>query len=316
MEGARAERAAAPPRVGIVVLNWNGLPDTVACLRSLAALVYPNVEITVVDNGSRESPRAAIEGAFPSVRVIENRRNLGYAGGNNVGLRDALARGAEFVWVLNNDTTVAPDALSRLLDTAQRRPDAAAVGGKVLRADAPATLWVAWGRVTWRQSLIALEGRNRPDRGSFDVECPVEWIPGCSILFRAEALQRIGLFDEEFFAYHEDVDWAARARAAGWSLWFTGASTIVHAAHGSSGGERHYGGFRKYLSARNSVLYAKRHGRPWQVALMTAAIVATLPFQYLRRLVRGEHAGVTMKLRGWRDGVLGRPIPLADLGLQ
>ena len=86
--------------------------------------------------------------------------------------------------------------------------------------------------------------------------------------------------------------------------------------HGSSGGAEHYGGFRKYLSARNSVLYAKRHGRPWQVALMAGAIVATLPFQFARRRLRGEQEGIAMKLRGWRDGMLDRPVPTAELGLE
>jgi GT2 family glycosyltransferase len=305
-----------PPKVFAIVLNWNGLHDTLACLDSLTRLTYPNVHIVVVDNGSRQRPRPSIEHAHPTVTVVENTRNLGYAGGNNVGIRHALAHGAEFVWVLNNDTTVEPDSLSSLVETALRHPRAAAVGGKVLRADSPEILWMAWGRVTWRQSLIALDGRNQPDGGRFDVERPVQWLPGCSILFRADALRSVGLFDENFFAYHEDVEWAARAHEAGHELWFTGTARIRHAAHGSSGGEEYYGGFRKYLSARNSILYAKRHGRPWQVAFMAAAILATLPFQFARRRLRGEQEGISMKLRGWWDGLRNRPIPFADLGLR
>jgi hypothetical protein len=86
--------------------------------------------------------------------------------------------------------------------------------------------------------------------------------------------------------------------------------------HGSSGGAAHYGGFRKYLSARNSVLYAKRYGNAWQKALLTAAIVGTLPLQLARRLPTGEAAGVMIKVRGWLDGLRGRPIPFRDLGLQ
>ncbi len=308
--------SSVTPKVFAIVLNWNGLDDTLACVDSLARVPYTNLHVVVVDNGSRQSPRASIEGAHPTVDVIENARNLGYAGGNNVGIRHALAQGAEFVWVLNNDTTVEPDSLRNLVETALRHPQAAAVGGKVLRADRPDILWMAWGRVTWRQSLIALDGRNQPDRGRYDVERAVPWLPGCSILFRAEALRQVGLFDEEFFAYHEDVEWAARAHEAGRELWFTGTARIRHAAHGSSGGEEYYGGFRKYLSARNSVLYAKRHGRPWQMALMAGAILLTLPFQFARRRLRGEQEGISMKLRGWWDGLRGRPVPVAELGLE
>jgi GT2 family glycosyltransferase len=299
-----------------VVLNWNGLDDTLRCVASLRAAGHRPLDVIVVDNGSRESPRARLAADAPEVEVIENGRNLGYAGGNNVGIRAALARGADFVWVLNNDAFVEPDTLTHLLATAAAHPKAAAVGGKVLRTDRPATLWVAWGRVTWRQSLIALEGEDAADDGRFDGERAVPWIPGCSLLMRAAALRALGGFDDDFFAYHEDVDWAARARAAGWELWYTGAARTWHAVHGSSGGAGHYGGFRKYLSARNSVLYARRHGRPWQCALMGAAIVATLPFQAIRRFGSGEHPGVWLKVRGWSDALRGRPIPFRELGLR
>jgi GT2 family glycosyltransferase len=304
---------------------------------SVAQSTHRPLAVLVVDNGSRESPRAALQdmraarddahaaiqdaratrdAAGVAVELIENPRNLGYAGGNNVGIRAALARDADFVWILNNDATVEPETLAHLLATAARHPRAAGVGGKVLRADRPGTIWVAWGRVTWRQSLIALVGADAADDGRFDGEHVVPWIPGTSILLRGTALGAIGLFEEEYFAYHEDVEWAARAHAAGWELWYTGAARTIHAVHGSSGGAGHYGGFRKYLSARNSILYAKRHGRPWQQALMGAAIVATLPFQFARRFATGEHPGVAIKVRGWWDGLRGRPIPLRDLGLQ
>jgi GT2 family glycosyltransferase len=298
-----------------VVLNWNGLDDTLACVDSLARQTYQPLSVLVVDNGSRLSPRARMAALHPTVEVIENDRNLGYTGGNNVGIRMALVRGAELVWILSNDTTVEPETLAHLVETARRHPDAAVIGGKVLRMDRPGTLWMTWGRVPWLQSLIALEGWDAPDDGTYDGECAVPWIPGCSMLLRAEALRRIGVLDEQFFAYHEDVEWAARAREAGWSVWFTGAARTYHAVHGSSGGERHYGGFWKYLSARNGVLYAKRHGHLWQMALMAAAIAATLPFQFARRWRPGEQEGVALKPRGWRDGLLGRPIPFAELGL-
>jgi GT2 family glycosyltransferase len=176
---------------------------------------------------------------------------------------------------------------------------------------------MTWGRVTWLQSLIALEGQDAPDGPRYDGEHRVDWIPGCSILFRTAALREVGFFDEDFFAYHEDVDWAARAGKRGWEMWYTGDSRIEHAIHASSGGEAaSYMGFRSYLSARNSVLYARRHGSLRQQAVMAGAVVATLPFQWLRRRLRGQQAGVHMKLKGWRDGLAGKPVPLEELGLR
>ncbi|HYC55148.1 MAG TPA: glycosyltransferase family 2 protein [Candidatus Binatia bacterium] len=309
---------SAAPRVTAVVLNWNGTEDTVACVRSLLALERDGAEldILVVDNGSHQSPASALREAAPGVPILFTGANRGYAGGNNAGIRYAAARGADFVWILNNDAVVETGALAPLLQSAQRNQRAGVFGSKILRADDTARLWVAWGRVTWRQSLVALEGEDAADGPRYDGEHDVEWIPGCALLFRTSALAEVGGFDERFFAYHEDVDWAARAARAGWASRYVGSSRVVHRVHGSSGGASHYGGFRKYLSARNSVLYARKHGRPLQMAWMAACIAATFPFQLLRRSIRGEGAGVLIKARGWADALRGRPLPLKDLGLR
>lgn len=313
------EKNAASPRdnrVHAIVLNWNGLEDTLRCVEGLLALEPPVPHVVVIDNGSRVSPREALLARFPGIEVIENGENLGYAGGNNVGLRRAAEAGAEYAWVLNNDAVPQPAALRCMVETAAAHPRAAAVGAKVVYADRPEVIWATWGEITWLQSLVRLPGQGCRDDGRFDVVRPVEWLPGCSILFRSAALADVGLFDESFFAYHEDADWGARARERGWECWYDGRAVVRHAVHGSSGGVAHYGGFRKYLSARNSILYARRYGTRAQRAKMAAAILATLPFQYLRRLASGEQAGVGIKVRGWLDGLRDRPLPLAELGLR
>lgn len=304
------------PKVVAVVLNWNGTADTVACVKSLERLHYPNLEIVVVDNGSRTDPEPALEAAGLHVTVLRTLVNLGYAGGNNVGIRWALVHDADFVWILNNDAEVEAGALAPLVEASRRHPRAGAFGSRVLRGDDPSRIWVAWGRVTWRQSLIELVGENEKDGLHYAVERRVEWLPGCSLFFRAAALEDVGGFDEDFFAYHEDVDWAARARARGWLCVYAPASRVVHHIHGSSGGASHYGGFRKYLSARNTVLYARRHGSTAQKILLAVSIVVTFPFQLLRRALTGEAAGVWIKQKGWRDALAGRPIPFAELGLR
>jgi len=314
-EGALPDGSDAT-KVVAVVLNWNGTADTIACVRSLVRIEQPGLEILVVDNGSRSSPAAALLEAGLDVAIVETGVNLGYAGGNNVGIRWAEARGADFVWILNNDTEVDSGALAPLLEAARRSPRCGAFGSRVLRGDDPSRIWVAWGRVTWRQSLIELVGENESDGPRFDAEQEVEWIPGCALLFRSAALADVGGFDEDFFAYHEDVDWAARARRKGWTSRFVPASRVVHHIHGSSGGAAHYGGFRKYLSARNTILYARRHGSTAQLLLLGLCIVASFPFQLLRRALSGEAAGVWIKQRGWRDALAGRPIPFVELGLR
>lgn len=304
------------PKVVAVVLDWNGRDHTVACVRSLAALGDPRLDVLVVDNGSLVGAASALIDAGLAVPMLYTGLNLGYAGGNNVGVARALAAGADFVWVINNDACVRAGALDALLADAEAFPRAGAFGCRVVRGDDPTRIWVAWGRVTWRQSLVALDGEGCADGPEFAASRDVEWLPGCSILFRAEAWREVGGFDEAFFAYHEDVDWAARAAAKGWTCRYVGAACVVHEVHGSSGGAAHYGGFRKYLSARNSVLYARRHGRLGERLRLAVWIVLTLPLQFLRRAATGEAAGVWMKVRGWRDGLAGRDIPFEELGLR
>ncbi len=304
------------PRIVAIVLNWNGLDDTVRCVESLAAIDYSELAVVVVDNGSRSFDRQRISDAFAEAIIIENAQNLGYSGGNNVGIEAALDAQADWVWILNNDVIVDPGALGAMLASVEDKPRAAAVAGKVFYADRPGVLWMTWGRVTWLQSLIALVGQDRLDGPAYDGVREVAWLPGCSLLMRAQALRDVGYFDDNFFAYHEDVDWAARARARGWHLWYTSAARVEHRVHASSGGRSEYGGFRKYLSARNSVLYARRHGNALQILLMGVSILVTLPFQYGKRWRSGEAAGVSMKVKGWLDALAGRPIPLEFLGLR
>src|SRR5262249_3506361 len=133
--------------VAIVLLNWNGTEDTLACLRSLGQLEYGNATVTVVDNGSTDGAPERIRARFPGVGLIENGRNLGFAGGNNVAIPPSVDAGADYVLLLNNDTEVAPDMLSRLIDVAERDPSVGIVGPKILYYDLPDTIWSAGGMI-------------------------------------------------------------------------------------------------------------------------------------------------------------------------
>lgn len=303
----------APPRVLVIVLNWNGEEDTLACLESLARIAEPAFDVLVVDNGSRPSVAPAVRTRFPRVACIELPVNLGYAGGNNVGLRRALEGGYDFAYVLNNDTVVDPAFLRDAL--AATAPRVAAVGGKVVAFDDPSRLWMTYGRVTYGQSLIQLAGWGEPDRGQYDVQRDVEWVPGCGLLLSCAALREIGLFDERFFAYHEDVDWCTTAREHGWRIVYAPRSVVLHRGNRTLGGPS-YNSPRKYLSARSTVLFARKHATRLQRAKLATSIVVTLPFVFLRRLVTGEAAGVRLKVRGWLDGLRDREPPYDALGLR
>ena len=306
--------SAASARVLVIVLDWNGADDTLACLASLAAAGHPASDTLVIDNGSRRSVAPAVRDRFPDVRCVELPVNVGYAGGNNVGLRLALAEGYDFAYVLNNDTVVEPSFLRAALDAAAD-PRVGVVGGKVLAFDDPQRLWMTYGTVDWRQSLIHLEGWGARDTGQYDSRRDVEWVPGCALLMRREALADVGLFDEEFFAYHEDVDWCTRARARGWRVVFAPDAVVRHRGNRTLGGPA-YTSPRKYLSARSTVLFARKHGTRLQHTKLWASILVTLPFVFLRRLATGEQGGVYLKIRGWLDGLRDRQPPFDALGLR
>jgi GT2 family glycosyltransferase len=303
------------PSVAVIVLNWNGTEDTLECLVSLQRLDYPSLELVVVDNGSRVSPRDLIGARFPEVTYLECPRNLGYAGGNNVGIRYALGRGHEYVFVLNNDTAVEPDVIRHAVEVAQTAPTIAAVGSKIVAWDQRDRVWVAYGELNYGQSLVRLVGYYAKDNGRFDQQHDVEWIPGTAMLLSRRALETVGLFDEEFFAYHEDVDWCTTARELGFRIVFAPGPRIYHKGHRSSGGKG-YVTPRQYLHGRNMVLFVRKHARWHQRLRFGLSQLALLPLQYLRRCLTGEQRGVVLKARGMLDGVRRRALPLAELGLR
>jgi len=295
-------------RVTAVIVHWRDAAATLACLESLAA--EPGVERLVVANGGR-TPLALPAG----VRVVRSAENVGYAGGANLGVRDALARGAEVVLVLNDDVRIEPGATAAALRVLDADPRVAAVGAKVLARDDPRRLWLAWGRVTYRESLVALCGAGELDGEPFRHEHDVEWIAGCAMWLRAGALAAVGLFDEDFFAYHEEVEWCARAREAGWRVVYCPAAVVTHGGRGSSGAAPAVR-IRKYFTARNTVLYARRHASPAQRVKLACCLAVSLPLELLWHLPRGRAGDVLLKMRGVRDGLAGRRPPFERLGLR
>jgi GT2 family glycosyltransferase len=300
-------------RVTAVVVHWRDAGETLACVASLAA--EPGVEVIVVDNGGAAPIAGALAAAAPRARSVASPENLGYAGGANLGIRAALAGGADVVLLLNNDARVHPGATAAARAVLEADPRVAVVGAKVLLREDPRRLWLAWGEVTWRQSLVALRGAGATDGPAFAAERDVDWVAGCAMWLRAGALTSVGLFDETFFAYHEEVDWCARARAAGLRVVYCPRAVVTHTGQGTAGGSAAIR-IRKYFAARNAVLYARKHGRPGERLRFAAFLAASLPLELLWHLARGGVGETWLKVRGVRDALAGRRPPLEALGLR
>jgi len=225
--------AARPfPPVTCIILNWNGWRDTIDCLEALKQCTYTNLTIVVVDNGSTNDSVARIKTSYPDILLLESGKNLGFAGGNNIGIRHAIAHGAEYVWLLNNDTQPAPDALTALIEKALTDDHIGAVGSICYFANAPAKV-EAWGGA--RVNLWIGYGRNST-RAREDA-----WfhsLNGTSLLVSVAALKDAGLLDEGFFLYWEDTEFCLRLRKRGWLLAAASDSRIAHKVHGSTAGNQ------------------------------------------------------------------------------
>jgi GT2 family glycosyltransferase len=276
-------------KVVAVVLSWNGREDTLACLRSLEG---EQVDVIVVDNASQDGTAEAVTGA----EVIRNERNLGYAGGMNVGIRRALERGADAVLLLNNDVEVEPGAIAAL---AAALDGAGAVCPLIVFADDPARVWYSGARFDPRRGY---NGRHRTDR--LESAAETERICGAAVLIPRGVLDRVGVFDEELFAYVEDADWSLRARGLGLPLLVDPGGRVRHKVSASTGGEGSPGAL--YYSARNLPAVCERHAPlgpagTWRRRLVT---IGALLAQALAGGRRRE--GVRAVLEGWRDFRRGR----------
>jgi len=291
--------------VGVVVLNWNRREDTLACLRSLQRVEAPALLPIVVDNGSSDGSAEAIAAEFPQIELIRTGANLGFAGGNNVGIERALALGATHVVVLNNDVEVDPGFAAALLAEASRRPDAASLGSKILFASPADVIWFAGATYDPRSGYNGRQrGYREPDDGRFDEVVATDRACGAAMLVPRAVLERVGLFDPELFLYNEDTDWSLRARAAGLRHYVVPASKVWHRVSAGSGGESSPTSL--YYGARNSIVVAERYaplGRlgTWRRrAVMLAALIA----QALRS--GRARAGVAAVLQGFGDARAGR----------
>ncbi len=225
-----------PPLTYIIVLNWNGKADTLECLHSLVRAETPSVRIVVVDNGSGDGSQEAIRRDHPRVVVLETGSNLRYAGGNNAGIRYALAAGAEQIMLLNNDTTVDPGFLEPMTETLHASPATGIVAPKILYAADPGRLWYAGGEISFWTGTMRHRGIREADDGRYDTPCETGYASGCCLLAKRSTVERIGLLDESYFIYSEDADWSMRARRAGLRVMYEPRARVWHKVSVSAGG--------------------------------------------------------------------------------
>ena len=242
------------PKVFIVILNWNNWSDTLECLESLKNNDYPNEQVVIIDNGSAEKLRT-------DFKVIYNKENLGFAGGNNVGIKYALEKGADYVLLLNNDTVVAKDFLSEMIKVAGKDEKIGLIGPKIYFYQDKNRIWSAGGQVNWLYNKGQMRGYNQIDKEQYDCPEETDYITGCCLLIKKEVIKKIGLMPKDYFLYYEDTDWSLRAQQAGFKCVFVPRAKIWHKGSKSSlEGSPSY----IYYHIRNGLILAQRYA-PWYV---------------------------------------------------
>ena len=295
------------PFVSIVILNWNGWRDTLECLASLEALTYNPYEIIVVDNASSDCSEQKIREAYPNLTLIQSGANLGFAGGNNVGIRYAMQKGADYVWLLNNDTVVEPNTLDQLVWRVQRDPEVNMCGSTLVYYHDRSKVQAYGGGVynKWLGTSKKLgHGRSRSELvGTADVERKLDYVEASSLLVSRRFLDTVGLMDETYFLYYEELDWVTRAGSA-CRLGYAKDSIVYHKEGASIGGSdyavKQKSRTADYYGIRNRILFTRNfypHAVPTVYLGLIIALVNRLKRKQWRRVAMIVKFAFSTRLR-------------------
>lgn len=288
----------------VVILNWNGATDTIACLRSLGNLEGNLPKILVCDNASTDDSWCRLQAYVTSqstldIRLVQTGSNLGFAGGNNVGLRLALSDpDMEFVWVLNNDTEVAPDALSSMLAYIKTRSDVGICGTTLLYMDEPSLIQAVGGRYnSWLGTSQHILGHQKYSKAICESVDPntFDYVVGASLFVRRSVLEQVGLLSEDYFLYCEEIDWATRMRrrSSEYKIGYAPEGIVYHREGASTGsndrGKKTYRYFSDYFFITSRLMFARKF-YPFHSLVVQASMFLVA----LNRMKRGH----------WRSAVV------------
>ena len=295
------------PLIHIIVLNWNGYNDTVECLESLQKVNYPDYKIILIDNGSRDGSVQKLKERFgkdEKIKIIANEENLGFAGGNNVGIEYAMEKGADAVLLINNDTIVDENFLVELVKAAGENKRAGVLGSQIYSESDPKRIWSAGWNVNRLLTKGVHIGYDEIDERQYDEIKKCDYLTGCCLLVKKEVVKKIGVLADDYFLYYEDTDYCLRARKAGYDCLYVPASKIWHKiSRSSKPGSSSY----IYYHTRNGLTMARRNGSP----LIKFLAYPNCLFLFLKQIVKyifmpAKRKWAIAVLEGERDFLLRR----------
>jgi GT2 family glycosyltransferase len=285
-------------KVYMVIVNWNGYEDTAELLESLFRISYRNYKIVVVDNNSGQDEAGKLQEMFgDKIHIISSVENLGFSGGNNIGIKKALGDNADYILLINNDTTVEPDFLDILVNKSESDERAGIVAPRINYYDEPGKIWTEGGKISRiRGSGFAYSDKLETEADSSDKS--VTFVSGCCMLIRREVLLKVGLFDENYFLYTEDTDLCLRTIRAGYKIYVVPQSKIFHKV-GSSTKNRNTA-LPLYYTTRNRLYFAKKHfNNTWFFTVLY--IVVTMHLKFTWWLLSGKHKNIVVIKNAIRD---------------
>jgi GT2 family glycosyltransferase len=253
------------PFVSIITLNYNQTEATCAFLESTRHLDYPAYEILVCDMASASDPTERIlQGNYPHTRLLKSKKNLGFAGGNNWGMRQAKG---DYLFIVNNDTEVTPDLLQKLIEPFRRDPQIGVTCPKIkYYSNRNLIQYAGFNPMNVYTGRTTSIGLMEEDKGQYNVSRATSAAHGCAMMVKREILDRVGMFAEKFFLYYEEWDWSARITRANYKIWYTADAEIFHKESLTVGKSNP---IKVYYHTRNRILYMRRNSNVFQFAIFT-----------------------------------------------
>lgn len=284
------------PQVSIIILNWNGKEDTIECLESLKNITYPNYEILLVDNGSTDGSVDCFRKRHPEIEIIENGENLGFAEGNNVGIRYALKKEADYILLLNNDTVVDSSFLEELIKVAETGPKIGFIGPTVFDYGSN-TEGMIGGEINWLRGSckkIRFKELNYTEDKIYNVD----FVSGCCLLVKKDVINEIGLLDPDYFLYYEETDWNVRAASKGYSSVIAPKSRIWH----KEGRKTKINNIWAYYDVRNNILFMKKNAHFPYRHIYKIFLIKKVLFYLTIGIMKHEKNIIKNTLKGFYDG--------------
>ena len=295
-----SEKKFPAPSVYTLVLNYNNYADTVETIESVLSMNYDSNVILLIENSSDNSIIQKIRTAFPNLAIIENKKNLGYAGGNNIGIQAAIAGGAEYIFLLNNDVILEKDVLEKCVSAMEKSPGCGACQPVIVASQNKGMIWSAGTQLFFGYPRLFLKGTKLQKNG---IKTAPFGLVGCAVLFRRTALQKTGLFDEALFLFHEETDWCIRAKKMDFSLLIISNAIVCHKISTTIG---MFSKIYLYYVGRNWLLVGKKNfSFFFYLYILSTEFLIRFPYYLYHVTKKGQIGMIKFYLMGIFDGIRG-----------